>query len=191
MELELEGKFLNIDIEAIREKLADAGATLVTPMRLMRRAIIKTDEMIARKAFARVRDEGDKVTMTFKQISDNKADYNESEIVVSDFDSAIEILTRCGIPQKSYQESKREEWTLDGVQICIDEWPWANPYIEIEGDNEETLVNVAKKLGYNWADAKRGSVWSVYWDSYPHFDGEMRDVENFRFGDPLPDSWKA
>lgn len=191
MQREIEVKYLNVDVDDVRKKLSEAGAKMINPMRLMRRTIIKTPEMIKRNAFARVRDEGDKITMTLKQINQNKKDYDEVEIVVSDFEKAIEILTACGIPQVSYQESKREEWMLDNVQICIDEWPWANPYIEIEGETENQIKNISKRLGFNLSEAVRGCVWEVYYDAFPNLKGAKPDVEFFRFGDALPDSWKV
>jgi len=189
MQREVEVKFLNINIKSIRKTLLKAGAEMVKPMRLMRRTIIKTPEMIKREAFAWVRDEGDKVTMTLKQINQNNEDFDEVEITVSDFEKAIEILTGCGIPQVSYQESRREEWRLDNVQICIDEWPWVNPYIELEGESEGQLQEAAKKLGFAWSKAVRGCVWEVYYDAYPHLRGTMPDVEFFRFGDDFPKPW--
>ena len=189
MKREIEVKFLNIEPTAIREKLSAAGAQIISPMRLMRRAVIKTPEMISREAYARVRDEGDKITMTFKQINQNKEDYDEVEITVDDFEKAIEILTGCGIPKVSYQESRREEWILDNVQICIDEWPWANPYIEIEGEDEDQIKDIAQRLGFDWENAVRGTVWEVYYDAFPHLKGTKPDVDDFKFGDPLPKSW--
>ena len=189
MQREIEIKFLNIDVGEVRAKLTAAGAKLIKPMRLMRRAIIKTPKMIVRETFARVRDEGDKITMTLKQINENKKDYNEVEITVSDFEKAIEILTGCGIPQVSYQESKREEWILDDAQICIDEWPWANPFIEIEGESDDQLKNIARRLGFDWDNAAFGTVWEVYYDAYPHLKGTKPDVQDFKFDAPLPKSW--
>ena len=189
MEREIEIKFLNVEYADIRSRLERAGAKLIKPQRLMRRTIIKTPDMIARDAFARVRDEGDKITMTYKQVNKNKKDYDEVEIIVNDYDKAVEILTKCDLPTVSYQETKREQWEMGNVEICIDEWPWANPYIEIEGATEAAVKRVALALGFKMADAVRGTVWNVYWNAYPHLHGQKPDVPAFKFGDPLPQSW--
>jgi adenylate cyclase, class 2 len=67
MKTEIEVKFLDVDFNLMREKLKQLGAVCEQPMRLMRRAIIETPELEAKGGFLRVRDEGDKVTLTYKQ----------------------------------------------------------------------------------------------------------------------------
>ncbi len=175
METEFEIKFLNVNIDEIRRRLQGAGAKLVEPMRLMRRMIIKNQEMADQRAFLRVRDEGDKTTLTYKKFNDNAIDgAKETEIIVSDFDKTAELLlTHIGIPLISYQESKRETWVLDNVEIVIDVWPWIKPYIEIEGKSEQEVQDVTTKLGFDWAQGAYGSVATAYIAEYPHLTEEI------------------
>ena len=87
----------------------------------------------------------------------------------------------------TYQESKRETWTLGGAEVVIDEWPWINPYIEIEAENEAIVRDVATRLGFDWGDAVFGSVDVIYNKEYP--DMTVRgviDVKEVRFGQPSP-----
>ena len=188
MKTEIEVKFLNINIEAMREKLKAAGAHLEQPMRLMKRALIETPEMNARHAYLRIRDEGDKITATYKQFTENSlTGAKEREIVVSDFDETIAIFAEFGLHYHTFQESKRETWRYGDVEVVIDEWPWIKPYIEIEGESEAAVKQAADELGFGWSDAVFGSVDVIYNIEYP--DMTVRgviDIEEVRFGEEVP-----
>ena len=159
----------------------------------MRRVTIDTPEMKKKEAFARVRDEGDRVTMTYKQFASLSVDgAQEHEVVVSDFDEAIALLAAAGLQYTSFQESKRETWMLDGAEVVIDEWPWLKPYIEVEGESVEHVKEVSAKLGFNWDDAVFGDVMAAYRQEYPHLTEQdtVGNIPEVRFGDPLPDLLK-
>ena len=111
MKTEYEAKFLNVDVDAMRQKLESVGATLETPMRLMRRVTIETEELKSKNAFVRVRDEGTRVTVTYKQFDALSVDgAKEHEVIVNDFDESVALLAAAGLPYGSFQESKRETW---------------------------------------------------------------------------------
>jgi len=193
MKSEIEAKFLNINHDEIREKLAAAGAVCEKPMRLLRRVTIENADLIAKNAFVRVRDEGDKVTMTYKQFDNSSVDgAKEIEIIVDDFEKAVALLGAAGLPSQSFQESKRETWKLDTTEIVLDEWPWLNPYIEIEGEGEASLRDVATKLGLDWDSAVFGDVMVAYRAQYPHLaeNQTVGRIAEVKFGDPLPDLLK-
>lgn len=192
MKDEIEVKFVNINHDTIREKLKKIGAVCEQPMRTMRRVVIHTPEMSEKNAFIRIRDEGHRTTMTYKQFDSDSVDgAKEHEISVSDFDEAVSILAKGGLEYDVYQESKRENWLVDGVEIMLDEWPWLNPYIEIEADSEAKLQEVAKLIGMNWDEAVYGGVANVYRLQYPFIGEEGINVINhewtmIKFNDPLP-----
>jgi adenylate cyclase class 2 len=196
MKTELEVKFTHIDIEATRRALRDAGAILEQPMRLMKRALIEEPHHEAEHAFIRIRDEGDKVTLTFKRRDDPAAStidsVKELEVEVSDFDKTVAIFSEAGWKYKTFQESKRETWKLVGVEVVIDEWPWLNPYIEIEGESEADVRTAAEKLGLSWSNALFGHIDALYEMQY-EFQGGIRgviDLPEVRFDDPLPKDFK-
>jgi len=190
MAKEIEVKLLNVNIDDIRNRLKQSGATLIKPIRLMRRVMIKTPEMAKCNAFLRVRDEGGKTTMTYKQFNSSSVDgCEEIETTVKDFDNAVEILKLSGLACESYQESKREEWKLNGAEIVIDEWPWLNPYIEIEGISEEQLKELSNTLGFDWQNAVFGSVTIAYNSQYPHLvktGAQISDISEVIFGAEIP-----
>lgn len=196
MKSEIEAKFLTVDHDGLRERLKAVGGECVQPMRLMRRFIIETQEMKAKDAFLRVRDEGDKVTMTYKQFDELSVDgAKEIELEVSDFDRGVTLAkTICANPTRSsYQESKRETWELDGCEVVLDEWPWLEPYLEVEGESEAALKTVAGKLGLDWSGAVFGDVMAAYRVQYPQLSAAdtVGSLPEVRFGDPLPDLLKS
>lgn len=194
MKTEFEAKFTNITIAAIRVALHAAGAKREEPMRLMRRAVIDTPELTKKNAFVRIRDEGNRITVTYKQFDSLSIEgTKEIEIIVSDFNEAIALFAAAGLSYTSFQESKRETWVLDAVEIAIDEWPWLDPYIEIEGNSEAQVRKVAKKLGFNWNDALFGDVMTAYRVQYPHLSEQdtIGYIPRVAFGDALPDLLRA
>lgn len=94
MKTEIEVKFLDVDFDEIRTKLTELGAACEQPMRLLRRVTIENAFMKdGRDAFVRVRDEGNRVTMTYKQFDDLSIDgAKEIEVEVSDYDDAVALL---------------------------------------------------------------------------------------------------
>src|SRR5690606_29061918 len=101
MNAEIEVKFINIDIDKMRERLKSIGAELEQPMRLMRRALIEEPHHRADNSFLRIRDEGDKTTLTLKRKTkpDNETTIDsthELETTVGDFDTTIQIFSEAG-----------------------------------------------------------------------------------------------
>ena len=172
MKNEIEAQFLDINKDEIRKKLEEIGAELKKPEVLMKRTVFYTGE----HSFARVRDEGDKIVMTYKNVSDDNSILGTKEVnvTVSDYEDAILFLQGCGLKAKAKQETKREVWVLDGVEITIDTWPWIPTFMEIEGPSEEKVWSTAKALGYSKEQAKYGSVDTTY----QHYYGIDTDVVN-------------
>lgn len=197
MNTEIEVKFLHINHEEVRNRLKSIGFECVAPMRLMRRAIIDyTDRRLqvgTPNSYIRVRDEGDKVTLTYKQFASLSIDgAKEVEVVTSSFEDTIRIFTQVGLEVASLQESKRETWKNETCEVVLDEWPWLDPYIEIEAATEIGVREVASKLGLDWSVAKFGDVMVAYRDQYPYLDETQTvgKVPEVLFDAPLPDLLK-
>ena len=190
MKTEIEVKFVDVDLDDMRSRLTELGAVCEQPMRLMRRVAIDSDFMRTGKdSFLRVRDEGDKVTMTYKQFDElSLHGAKEIEVTVSSFDDTVAILANAGLPSHTYQETKRETWKLGGVEIMLDEWPWLNPYIEIEADSEDAVRATASDLSFDWDDAVFGDVMAAYRVQYPHLTEKdtVANIAEVKFELPLP-----
>lgn len=189
METEIEAKFLDVEHDSIRAKLREIGAICEQPMRLMRRKTYDFPDgrLSAIKGWVRLRDEGDKVTMSYKQMNDRTLHgTKEVCIVVDDFAAADQLLLAIGLRQKSYHETKRESWELDGVQIELDEWPWIKPFLEIEGPGEGAVKAVASRLGLDWSNAIFGGAETAYWVEYEVTEDEVIGWKEITFA-PVPE----
>ena len=118
----------------------------------------------------RLRQNGEYVELTIKYIYNVKKEYNiddvkEIEINVSDFETANKIIEEMGYFRKKLVEKKRISYELDGNKIEIDEWPLIPPYVEIEGNNVESIYEIAKKLGYSKEETCIMNTEDVYLDN--------------------------
>lgn len=190
---EIEAKFLNLPPD-IRDRLTAIGANCVQPERLMRRCTLDTPERVlnAKNAWLRVRDEGDKVTMSYKQVVDNASATGTKEVTVKvdDYMNARLFLLAAGFEIKGEQESKRESWVWEDVQIEIDTWPWLPSFVEIEAPSEEKLWQVAEKLGLDRTKAQHGGIDDVYPHFYQVTPAEANEWKEIKFG-PVPDWLEA
>lgn len=170
MDIEYEATFPEIDKTTVRERLVGVGAELVKPEFLQKRVVFhlpKGNEVPG--GWLRVRDESDRITLSLKIVDGNRiTDQKELLLGVSDFESAVNLLLTLGCIRKSYQETKRELWRIDGVEVTLDEWPFLKPFVEIEGVSEAMVHRVAEKLGFEYDQAVFGAVDVMYMRQYPH-----------------------
>lgn len=155
METEFEVKFYPVDKEEYRRKLIQLGAKCVISERKMRRSIFdgRNHPGQFKCDYIRVRDEGNLISMSGKthaREGRNVSDQKETEIEVSDFDKAVEIVKLMGFEPDRYQETLRESWDFRGIEITVDTWPNLKPYTEIEAKSEDLVKDTAEKLGFKW-----------------------------------------
>lgn len=195
MKKEVEAKFLDVDHNDLRQKLRMLGADQVTPMFLMRRVMMDFPDrrLNANKAFVRVRQEYNRVTMAFKQIEDLKIDgVNEAETEVGTFNEAVDFCRALGLVVLSRQESKREIWQKGSAEIVLDEWPWLKPYAEIEAPTKDLVYATANTLSLDIQAAVYGDIMSAYRAQYPGTDPAflISDLPLVRFEDSNPPDLK-
>jgi len=164
MDIEFEATFTNIDKDKIRTKLNQLVAKLIKKEFLQKRVVFnlpKGNEISG--GWLRVRDEGDKITMSLKVIDGNEIhDQKEIYLKINDFNTAISFLESMGCRKKAFQENKREVWELNGVEICIDEWPFLEPFVEVEGPSEKKVKEVSELLGFDYSTALFCAVGTLY-----------------------------
>lgn len=128
--------------------------------------IIPKDE----NSWIRLRTNGIKTTLAFKSVKSKTIDgTKEVEVEVSDFEDTNVILNQMGYYNKGFQENKRIQYILDGVEIDIDTWPKLPTYLEIEGKDEESVKNIIKKLNVDESKISTLDVQSLY--EYYGYDG--------------------
>lgn len=165
---EYEATFLDVDKDEVRGKLKKIGAKLIKKEFLQKRFAFNLPEGLRGPGkWVRVRDEKDRITMSYKFVSGKKIeDQKEITLIVDDFDNAVEFLEKIGCQKKSYQENKREIWLFEDVEVCIDEWPFLEPYLEIEADSEEKVKRVSRLLDFDYSEAKFCATGRIYAEKY-------------------------
>ncbi len=163
MHTEYEVRVLEIDTDEIIKKLEEVGAEFQWD-HLQKRYVYDFIPKIDGK-WIRLRTNGDKTTLTIKNIVSSSIDgTQELEIEVEDFDKTNLILNELGFVAKGYQENRRRQYILDGVEIDIDSWPWIPTYLEIEGESEEVIYEVLDKLGIPKEKSTSRDVDTIYRD---------------------------
>jgi adenylate cyclase class 2 len=165
MAIEYEATYLNIDKDEYRIKLKNLGAELLRAEYKQKRYNFDL-QSLGRNfwEWARVRDDGDKITMAYKCIPTDSSieEQKEVEFDISDMDLGVEFLESLGARMTNYSETLRERWILGGVEIDIDTWPYLEPYIEIEGKNKEEVIRVSELLGFDFNKAKFCGAGEIY-----------------------------
>ena len=171
MAKEIEAKILNIDVPALEAKLAALGATN-TGEKLFRSTSFDYPGFPLDKqaAWVRLRDEGDKVTLAYKQrlgvlnMSEGTDDsgMEEVEVEVSDFETAKQFLIKLGLVEKFSQEKKRVTWKKESITYDIDTWPRLDPYLEVEGYTWEAVDAAIIELGIGLEEKKICSATQIY-----------------------------
>jgi adenylate cyclase class 2 len=165
MKTEYEARFLAVDVNAIIDKFKNRSATCVMPRTLMRRIVFKNADIEARGGWLRLRDQGERTFLTYKQTASAESAIDsvlEAEVQVGDFDATRILLEAMGFTALRYQENYREEWKLDEVTFDLDTWPDLPTFLEIEGADEIAVRDAAEALGLDLTHATYGSVDEVY-----------------------------
>lgn len=168
---EIEVKFLDIDSEKIQTKLLGIGAKKVGEYFYRRRVFDYPDWRLDKQgAWLRLRDEGDRITLSFKQRlgitahdgSTSDSGMEEVEITVNDFDKSALLLLKLGFIEKHYAENKRIRFIKSGVEFDIDTFPELAPYLEIEAPSWPKIDDAIGWLELNPSDRKIFSTNQVY-----------------------------
>ena len=166
MQHEFEAKCLIASVADARERLERMGATCVRPERTFHRMIFDFPgrTLAARGGYVRVRDEGGRMTMSYKQMPTDAAieDCFETELIIHSFADGVAFCEDIGMIRKSEQETKRESWEGMGTKCEIDQWPGIPPYLEVEGPDEATVRKAVTALGYAWEEVRFGGVGVLY-----------------------------
>ena len=165
MNTEYEVRVLEINKDEVINKLNELNATLVEDS-FQRRYVYDFNPVNPNK-WIRLRTNGTTTTLTIKNIEEKTIDgTKELEIVVDDFDRTNEILNELGYIPRGIQENKRIKYDLNGVEVDIDTWPKIPTYLEIEGKNEEEVLNTLDILGIDRDKATSLDVLSIYEQIY-------------------------
>ena len=176
MPIEFEAKVLGVEPDEVAERILRLGGRRVGD-RLMRRYVYDVRAGDASR-WIRLRDSGTAVTLTVKEIAHDGIDgTSETEVEVGDFEATNELLGRIGFEPKSYQENRRMSFEVDGAQLEIDWWPLIPPYLEIEGQSREQVVEVAALLGISEEELTGENTTKVY----ARYGIDLTEISELRF----------
>lgn len=166
MEKERELTVLNIDVEDFIKRLEELGAKKQGEF-LQRRYVFDVKPINPNK-WIRLRTNGQKTTLTIKEIKDRNSieGTNELEIVVDDFDKTNEILNALGYQARNYQENYRRVYLFDNTEISIDSWPLIPTYAEIEGKTNEDVERILELVNTKDYQVTTFDVESIYREIY-------------------------
>lgn len=182
MNKEIEAKFFIDDKEKLRSILTSIDFSLIKKEFMMKRKTFNCDH---NGEWIRVRDEGDKITMTYKNIINNTIQgVNEIEITVNDFDKASDLINQTNFKETSYQENFREIWRNDECEVVIDTWPYLQNYIEIEALEEDIVRKYSELLGFNFdEEAYFGGVETLYNKQFGISKEDFCKIDKITFND--------
>ncbi|MGK8524390.1 hypothetical protein ACRS6B_23825 [Nocardia asteroides] len=72
------------------------------------------------------------------------------------------LLEMLGFTAKSYQETKRIGFVLDGARLEIGTWPRIPPYLKIEAASKQEMIRIAELLGYTEAHLTGENTIKIY-----------------------------
>lgn len=145
MKTEYEIRVLEINKEEIIKKLEELEAIKIGEFNQKR--YVYNLKPVEENRWIRLRTNGIKTTLTYKNIESNTIDgTKEVEVEVNDFETTNEFLESIGFKNKGYQENNRIQYMLNGVEIDIDSWPMIPAYLEIEGVSEAEVIKVKELI---------------------------------------------
>ncbi len=168
--IEYEGRVLDINRDELVQKIKLLGGTLKKHLLLFKRSVFNLCN--STNGYVRVRDEGDKITMTSKTYANPKYPL-ENEIILADsFVNGQAFLRSLQLHDKAYHETMRETWTIpkknnsELCEIALDYIPGLPLYAELECKTERDLHKSIKLLGFNKNELKYGAYGNIFTHYY-------------------------
>ena len=151
---EIEAKFHVQNLRKIELRLLELKAQLIQPRVHEINLRFDRPDGELRNSFRVLRLRQDDIArFTFKGPSVEKEggilSRQEIEFEVGDFDSAKHFLEAVGFQVVVFYEKFRTTYELNNTHIMLDELPYGS-FIEIEGENVESIHSIADLLGLNW-----------------------------------------
>lgn len=185
MHTEYEVRVLEINKEKLEKRLKELGANKVADYNYKRRVYNFHPETPHK--WIRLRTDGNKTTLTIKKLESLEIDgTKEMEIEVSSFEETDKMLNELGYKSHTYQENKRTQYVLDGVEIDIDTWPYIPTYVEIEGKSVNDVEKLIDKLEIDKSKVTSIDVQGVFKKFY---NIEIADVPVVKFDEPLDEKY--
>ena len=168
---EIETKVLDIDLEAVKQKLVGLGSKKIQETRLVvdwyRTKGVKEGED---PWFLRIRSYSDgKHEVTWKAKSDilgTARRHKEINFIISEPEKLADLFEEIGLEKYAHQEKDRTSFTYKNWQFDIDQYPGMPAFMEIEGNSENHVKEAVEILGLEnnktWAKGERILIQDIY-----------------------------
>lgn len=152
--LETEVKFYVKDLQRVKTRLLDLKARLSQPRvhEVNLRFDTRAGDLRKKSKVLRLRQDTE-AKFTFKgpgkELDGGVVSREEIEFIVGDFEAARKFLEALGYELIIYYEKFRTTYEINDIHVMLDEMPYGS-FVEIEGDDVDSLKNSAAELGLNW-----------------------------------------
>lgn len=146
----------NIGYEDVLDYIKNSNDYSILDSEELINIMIKANDNYSK--WVRMRKTGDETTITIKKIISSKGvygidDVNELEFKIPSIEFGKEFLSDLGYFFDRHQSKMRITYDYKNTETVIDKWPYLEPYIEVEGQNEEDILEVVYDLGFKKEDA--------------------------------------
>jgi adenylate cyclase class 2 len=148
IEIEKKYRLAAEDVASLRSRLEEVGAVVERGVEFEENTLYAGANLEPGKRNLRLRRVAGRAVLTLKErepSADAIKRQREDETGIEDADAVATILAALGYAPALVYEKRRETWTLDAVEIVIDELPFGW-FAEIEGEHE-AILRAEHKLG--------------------------------------------
>ncbi len=163
---ETEVKFYVRDLKKVELRLLELKAQLIQPRVHEINLRFDFPDGSLRRDFKVLRLRKDTETkFTFKGPSEEREggvmSRQEIEFSVGDFESAKQFLEALGYTPVVFYEKFRTTFEFKDAHIMLDELPYGT-FVEIEGENIQTLEEITHLLGLNWEEMVKAGYHALF-----------------------------
>lgn len=162
---EVELKFLNIDVNKIKDRLTEIGAKLIydayiESVSFKARGFSGSD---SKQKYLRVRKINNEVEVTYKgvELDSLMSERREINLSVDDFQKTIEFFKELGFQPEKIFTKHRLHYELDGVHFELDTLKDIPTYLEIETSSQGDMEKACDLLQLDIKDGKKGMITEI------------------------------
>lgn len=176
MPLEVEARILEVDVTALRDALDGLGA--IQYEEVLMREMLFSPANESGSGYVRVRDDGNRVTVTHKRPLDPLS-REETEFGADSYRTAVALFDAIGLRRMLYREKHRVSFRLDDAAISIDQYPGIPALVEVEAPDASRVEAVCVALGLDFSSHFPGGTPEIY----QHYGLELTPGDSLQFTD--------
>ena len=184
--IEKEAKFYIRNLKKIEQHIKDLGGIVIQPRVLESNLRFDTHERELSASFQVLRLRQDtRARLTYKGPADPNSEVSsrlEYEVEISDPTTGRHILETLGYEIVTIYEKYRTSYSLDTVEISLDEMPFGK-FMEIEGADAQQIRQMAIKLNLKWENRSSLSCLGLFSQVKERLGLSMRDLTFDNFSD--------